>query len=132
MKRTVLIADGEIVNEFVALALPTLTHQQMLHATRMLQPMQFAPGVAIVQENQHGDHFYIVTSGQANVTLRRPGRGRITVASYGPGQYFGEIEMMRGGRSRATVQAAPEGPVEVVALRSRNVHRTAERIGCHA
>jgi ABC-type lipoprotein export system ATPase subunit len=116
VKRTVLIADGEIVNEFVALALPTLTHQQMLHATRMLQPMQFAPGVAIVQENQHGDHFYIVTSGQANVTLRRPGGVDITVASYGPGQYFGEIEMMRGGRSRATVQAAPEGPVEVVAL----------------
>ncbi len=116
VKRTVLIADGEIVNEYVVRALPTLTHQQMLHATRMLQPMQFAAGAAIMQEDQHGDHFYIVTSGHAHVVLRRPAGSDVTVASYGPGQYFGEIEMMRGGRSRATVCAAPEMPVEVVAI----------------
>lgn len=116
VKRTVLIADGEIVNEYVVRALPTLTHQQMLHATRMLQPMQFSAGAAIMQEDQHGDHFYIVTSGQANVVLRRPSGSDVTVATYGPGQYFGEIEMMRGGHSRATVCAAPEMQVEVVAI----------------
>ena len=116
VKRTVLIADGEIVNEYIAQALPTLTHQQMLHATRKLQPLQFAPGAPIIQEDAHGDHFYIVTSGQANIVLRRPAGSDVTVASYGPGQYFGEIEMMRGGRWRATARAAPEMPVELVAI----------------
>jgi len=33
--RTALIADGEIVNEYVARAMPTLTQDQMLWATRM-------------------------------------------------------------------------------------------------
>src|SRR5512147_1963337 len=42
VNRTVLIADGEIVNEWVARALPLLTHQQMLEATHALQPLQFA------------------------------------------------------------------------------------------
>jgi ABC-type lipoprotein export system ATPase subunit len=116
VKRTVLIADGEIVNEYVARALPTLTHQQMLHATRMLQPMRFAPGATIVQEDAHGGHFYIITSGQADVVLRRPAGFDVTVATYGPGQYFGEIEMMRGGHWRATVRAGMEMPVDVVAI----------------
>jgi ABC-type lipoprotein export system ATPase subunit len=114
--RTVLIADGEIVNEYVALALPTLTHQQMLHATRVLQPMQFTAGATIIQEDTHGDHFYIVCAGQADVVLHRPAGSDVTVASYGPGQYFGEIEMLRGGRRRATIRAAPGTPVEVVAI----------------
>jgi ABC-type lipoprotein export system ATPase subunit len=116
VKRTVLLADGEIVNEYVARALPTLTHQQMLHATHMLQPMQFAAGATIIQEEMHGDHFYIVTSGQANVVLRHPAGSDVPVATYGPGQYFGEIEMIRGGHWRATVRAASDMPVEVVAI----------------
>ncbi|MCS7061339.1 MAG: ATP-binding cassette domain-containing protein [Anaerolineae bacterium] len=114
--RTVLIADGEIVNEYVARALPTLTHQQMLHATRRLKPMHFPAGATILQEDTHGDHFFIVTGGTANVFLRRPGASDVMVASYGPGQYFGEIEALRGGKWRATIRAAPDTPVDVVAL----------------
>jgi ABC-type lipoprotein export system ATPase subunit len=116
VKRTVLLADGEIVNEYLARALPTLTHQQMLQVMRKLRPMQFPAGAAIVQEDTHGDQFYIVTQGRADVVLRRPAASDVTVASYGPGQYFGEIELLRGGRNRATIRAATETPVEVVAL----------------
>jgi CRP-like cAMP-binding protein len=116
VKRTVLIADGEIVNEHVARALPTLTHQQMLHATRRLQTLRFAPGATILQEDGSGDQFYIVASGAAHVYLRRPAGSDVMVASYGPGQYFGEIEALRGGRWRATIRAAPDAPVEVSAL----------------
>ncbi len=115
-QRTVLIADGEIVNEYVARALPTLTHQQMLHATRRLQPLHFPPGATIIQEDTHGDQFFIVTRGVANVFLRRPGASDVMVAGYGPGQYFGEIEALRGGKWRATIRAAPDAPVDVVAL----------------
>jgi ABC-type lipoprotein export system ATPase subunit len=114
--RTVLIADGEIVNEYVARALPTLTHQQMMRATRKLLPLRVAPGAAIIQEDAHGDQFFIVTSGCVNVYLRRPAGSDVMVAAYGPGQYFGEIEALRGGKWRATIRAAAEAPVELVAL----------------
>jgi ABC-type lipoprotein export system ATPase subunit len=114
--RTVLIADGEIVNEYVARALPTLTHQQMLHATRKLRLLRYAPGAAILQEDAPGDQFYIVASGLANIYLRRPSGSDVMVASHGPGQYFGEIEALRGGKWRATIRAAIDTPVELVAL----------------
>jgi CRP-like cAMP-binding protein len=40
----------------------------------------------------------------------------MTVARMGRGQYFGEIELMRGGTNIATIRAAPESGVQVVAL----------------
>jgi CRP-like cAMP-binding protein len=34
----------------------------------------------------------------------------------GPGEYFGEVELMKGDRNIATIRAIPEAPVEVVSL----------------
>ncbi len=114
--RTILLADGEIVNEYVAKALPTLSHELMLRATRELEPMHFEPGAVILMEGESSDKFFIVTQGQAEVTLRRPGAADVVVANLGVGQYFGEIKILRGGQSTATVRASEHLPVEVVAL----------------
>jgi len=61
--RTALIADGEIVNEFVAKAMPTLTHNQLLQATKVAQKMNFNAGAMILSEGTNADTFYIVTEG---------------------------------------------------------------------
>jgi CRP-like cAMP-binding protein len=34
----------------------------------------------------------------------------------GPGQFFGEIELVRGGNSLATIRGAQEGPSELLVL----------------
>lgn len=118
VKRTVLISDGEVVNEFVARALPTLTQQQMLEATRQLKPLRFAPGKAIIEEGARQDKFYIVTKGRVDVLLRRPQANDIAVAQFEPGQYFGEIELLSGGtrQAAATIRASAQSPAEVVVL----------------
>ena len=49
--RTALIADGEIVNEYVAKAMPTLTREQLLQATRIWQVHKIMkPGTMILSE----------------------------------------------------------------------------------
>ncbi len=116
VSRTLLIADGEIVNEYIARAFPLLSHQQMLNATHKLKPMKFDPGAIIMQEGQSGDKFYIVTKGRAEVALKRTGGSNVVVFRPGVGEYFGEVELMRGGESIATVRAIADAPVEVVAL----------------
>ena len=116
VSRTVLIADGEIVNEYVARAMPTLTYDQMIEATRHLTTLKFAPGAAIIQQGSIGDQFYIVSQGRVEVVLRRPHANDVVVTQYGPGQFFGEIEALRGGARLATIRAAEGEPVEVVAL----------------
>ena len=115
--RTVLIADGEIVNEYVAHALPTLTHQQMLKATHNIQPVHYEPGAIIIEQGSIGDKLYIVTKGMAEVTLRRPDQADVVVARVDSGQYFGDVELMfHGGKNAARVRASRETPVEAISL----------------
>jgi ABC-type lipoprotein export system ATPase subunit len=116
VSRTLLLVDGEIVNEYVARALPSLSDHQLLKATRQLESERFEPGAAIVQQDQIGDAFYIVTQGRVEVALKRPDASDVVVTRMGPGEYFGEIELLRGGRNIATVRAVSEAPVEVVSL----------------
>ena len=114
--RTVLLADGEIVNEYVVRALPMLNHAQMLEATRKLKPMQYAAGETIIRQGTESGLFYIITKGNIEVDLTSPGGEEIVAARMGVGEYFGEIELLRGGKTIAAIRAAYEGPVEVVAL----------------
>src|SRR5512135_2470964 len=61
--RTALIMDGEIVNEYLAKALPTLTAAQLLEATRKSQVLHFEPGAMILSEGRDNDKFYVVSKG---------------------------------------------------------------------
>jgi ABC-type lipoprotein export system ATPase subunit len=115
VSRTVLIADGEVVNEYVFRAMPTLTHQQMLHASKELETMDFEPGQVIMRESTPGDHFYIITEGEVEIGLRRPDGVDVVVTRLGAGKYFGEIELMQNRNSVATVRASAHG-VKVAAL----------------
>jgi ABC-type lipoprotein export system ATPase subunit len=115
LSRTVLIADGELVNEWVARALPTLTHQQMLSATHQMKPLQYAPGEEIICQDAPGDRFYIITQGTVEIALNRPGGHNVVVAHMNPGEYFGEIETYRGNKAIATVRAGLF-PVEALSL----------------
>ena len=114
--RTMLLVDGEIINEYVARALPSLTPEQLVKATRSLQPMRFEAGATILQEGMPGEKFYIITQGQAEVTLKRPEGTDVVVARLGEGQYFGEIEVLQGRKNAATVRASEHSLVELVAL----------------
>ena len=115
--RTALIADGEIVNEYVAKAMPALSHDQLLVATRQAKVQQYDPGAMILREGTSGDRFYIVSKGSVEVILQRANAADVIAAQIGPGQYFGEMEFMHGQKRSASVRASERGgPVEVLSL----------------
>src|SRR5512138_370773 len=114
--RTALIADGEIVNEYVAKALPTLTPQQLLAATHKLKPRQYEPGAMILVEGKNSDEFYIISKGTVDVVLPRANQSDVIAVQLGPGKYFGEMEFFHERRSRASIRACPTCPVEVLAI----------------
>ncbi len=115
ISRTIIISDGELVDETVARCLPLLGHRQMMEATHMVEHLTFQPNTPILQQGQHVDHFFMVTSGEVEVVLCNR-RKELTIARLGPGQFFGEMELMRGGQSIASVRAAPEDVVELAVL----------------
>jgi len=115
VSRTVLIADGEIVNEWVARALPTLNHAQMLKATRQVEALHFEPGQVLINEGQKNSQFFIITKGTVEVVLKRSGGNDVVVAQMTPGQYVGEIELLRNEDAIATVRSGMNG-ADVIAL----------------
>jgi len=116
VSRTVILADGEVVNEYVAQALPALTPQQMLEASRKARRITFPPGSTVIHEGAQGDHFYIITRGSAEVALKREDGTDVIAARMTHGQYFGEISLFSGSRTAASVRALPEADLEVLAL----------------
>ncbi len=114
--RTALITDGEIVNEYVAKALPTLTHDQLLAATHKVTPRLYEPGAVILTEGKDNDKFYIVSKGLVEVVLPRPNQSDVVILQLGPGKYFGEIAFFHGDKTRASVRAAKSNPVEVLTM----------------
>jgi ABC-type lipoprotein export system ATPase subunit len=115
--RTALIADGEIVNEYVAKALPTLTAAQLLAATHTIKAREYEAGAMILTEGKDNDKFYVVSKGLVEVVLPRPNQSDVVILQLGPGKYFGEIAFFHHGKSNASVRAAESGPVEVLAIR---------------
>ena len=114
--RTVIISDGEIVNEYLAMALPVLSQETLLKATRRLQVESFAPGEVIINQGAEADRFYIVTQGSPQVFLHVGNKREILVDTLTPGAYFGEMALFQGGKRKAMVCANREEPVDVISL----------------
>lgn len=114
--RTALIADGEIVNEYVAKAMPTLTHDLLLQATHVAKTQHFEAGRMIINEGSNADAFYIVTNGTVEVILPRANQSDVVALQLGSGKVFGEMAFFHERKRRASVRASESGPVEVLAL----------------
>ncbi len=59
-----------------------------------------AAGQTVVTQGHEGAGFHMILSGRAKVV-----RGGRSVAALGPGEYFGEMALLDGGRRTATVVA---------------------------
>jgi putative ABC transport system ATP-binding protein len=120
--RTALIADGEIVNEYVAKALPTLSFDQLLAASRKAKPHKFDAGAMILTEGKNADAFYVVSKGTVEVILPRPNQSDVVALELGPGKYFGEIEFFHEHRNRASIRACESCSVEVLEISYATLH----------
>jgi putative ABC transport system ATP-binding protein len=120
--RTALIADGEIVNEYVAKAMPTLSQDQMLWATRNAEVQKFEAGTMIFTEGSNADTFYIVSKGSVDVVLPRPDQSDVIALQLGPGKFFGEIAYFHDRKRMASIRASEHTPVEVLAIGYDKLH----------
>jgi MFS family permease len=84
--------------------LASLPEALLERLAREATPVDVRAGVPIVREGEPGDRFYVVRSGQVSILGR----------TFGPGEAFGEIALLRDVPRTATAMAVTD--VELVAL----------------
>jgi ABC-type lipoprotein export system ATPase subunit len=116
VSRTVILSDGEIIEDRLAHTFPALTPAQLIRATHDLEPERHAPGAIILREGETPDALHIITRGQVDVLVAGPDGMQVVSARLTPGQYFGEVELLTGGSNIATIRAGLESGVDLAAL----------------
>ncbi|MEN8242308.1 MAG: ATP-binding cassette domain-containing protein [Chloroflexota bacterium] len=113
--QTIILSDGEIIDQTVSRALPFLSHPQMLAATHQSARKKFAPRAEILGQGKAVGNFFMVVAGEVEILANTNKANELSLASLGPGQFFGEVELIKGGKSIASVRAGAAG-VELAIL----------------
>jgi len=99
----------------------TLELSDLERIARLAVPRSFEPGQAVFREGDQSDTCYVVQAGRARA-IRTHGHGRtITLATFGPGDIFGELAMFEDERRSATVEAIE--PMAAVAVLGPDMRR---------
>jgi general secretion pathway protein E len=76
---------------------------------------QFQPGALVIREGDIGEEFFLILEGDFQAFLRQEILGlEKELRRLGPGDYFGEIALLTGGKRLASVRAISGGRVLVV------------------
>jgi len=102
-------------------AFSTLVQSDLERIAQLSVPRQFQPGEVVFREGDASDTCYVVREGHARA-IHEHGDGRtITLATFGPGDIFGELAMFEDELRSATVEAID--PTTVVAVLGPDMRR---------
>jgi ABC-type lipoprotein export system ATPase subunit len=115
VERTIIIADGEIIEEHLARAFPLLTQADLIWMTSKLTRERYAPGAIILHQDEPVKRLYVVTRGRVEAVNKTPRGQECAVEQIGQGEFFGETGLVREGPAGVTVRAM-DGEVEVISV----------------
>ena len=93
-----------------------LTLDQRDQVAGMCQELEIEEGATLLREGDFGYAMFAITAGTAEVL-----KDGVVIRTLGPGDVFGEIAVLSGGRRTATVVA--QTPMQLVTVLNRDVWR---------
>lgn len=91
-----------------------LDRTQRFDLIRRFKAHDVAAGVTLIEEGAPGRGLFVLLAGQADVH-KRDGDHKVLLATLGPGDVFGEISLLNDEPASATVSAAAQSTVLVLA-----------------
>jgi CRP-like cAMP-binding protein len=83
-----------------------------------LKPELHAVGDVVAKEGDPADAFYIIATGKLEVATKGPHGETLRLGVFGPGEYLGEIGLLRGSARLATVKCLT--PVTLLSLKKKD------------
>lgn len=102
-----------------------LDRTQRFDLVRRFKAHDIAPGVTLIDEGEPGRGLFVLLAGRVDVS-KRDGDGKVLLATLGPGEVFGEISLLHDEPASATVTAAAQSTVLVLA--KEVFHRLVEAV----
>jgi CRP-like cAMP-binding protein len=102
-----------------------LDPEDLQRVAEVAVPRSFQTEHVVFREGDDSDTCYIVRSGHARAVRSHSDGRTITLASFGPGDIFGELAMFDAERRSATVEAVED--LEVVAILGADMRRLLRR-----
>jgi small-conductance mechanosensitive channel/CRP-like cAMP-binding protein len=90
-----------------------LTDEELRRAAGRFRSLHYAAGERIIEEGAAGDSFFLIDSGEVQVSKKMGGYPR-ELARLMEGQFFGEMALLTGERRAATVVASTDVDVFVL------------------
>jgi CRP-like cAMP-binding protein len=87
-----------------------LAEREMLRIMQVAEVRAYAAGELVIKEGDRGDELFTVLSGKVKVS-----RGDTLLTTFGSGEHFGEMALIRSVPRSATVHA--EGSCELIAIK---------------
>jgi CRP/FNR family transcriptional regulator len=116
-------STAEIV-ELLATRVPvfsTLEREDLQRIAQLAVPRSFEAGQVVFREGDAGDTCYVIRDGRTRA-VHQHGDGRIiTLATFGPGDIFGELALFEDERRSATIEALE--PTSAAALLGPDMRR---------
>jgi CRP/FNR family cyclic AMP-dependent transcriptional regulator len=82
-------------------------------ATKVLDRRTYPPGRVIFYANEVGESAYLIRSGTVEI-YRQDGDKEFVIARLGPGEIFGEMALLSGGRRSSNARAAAQTECAVI------------------
>ncbi len=102
-------------------AFSTLGDADLAAVADVTVPRSFSSGETVFREGDQSDTCYVVRSGQARAIREHTDGRSITLATFGPGDIFGELAIFDEEHRSATVEAL--GDTEVIAILAGDMRR---------
>jgi CRP/FNR family transcriptional regulator len=102
-------------------AFERLGEAELAAVAAVAMPRRFAAGEAVFREGDASSSCYTVRSGHARAIREHQDGRQITLATFGPGEIFGELAMFNDERRSATVEAIDE--LEALAILGNDMRR---------
>lgn len=96
--------------------LSKLTLEQVLEISEHCELQEFSAGQDIVKQGDLADRFYVITDGHVKVVNTLDDGKEILIGYLHSGDYFGEVGLLQSHPRTATIRAAENSDVRVIAI----------------
>ena len=99
----------------------TLSDEDLAEVAAVTVPRHFDGGDVVFREGDRSNTCYVVRSGRVRAVREHTGRRTLTLATFGPGDIFGELAMFDDESRSATIEALED--TEVAAILGQDMRR---------